>query len=139
PGAEALLFRTRVSGHGTDDLALLVPQQGELSLIAHPAPREGQTGYARAEVSTRPHPGSPVAVVSMRLDAPVREGLVVLEPTLLEAQAMAPAAATTFTVDTANDTQEASPGNGVCADAAGRCSLRAAVMEANANPGDDTI
>src|SRR5690606_31293599 len=67
PGAEALLFRTRVSGHGTDDLALLVPQQGELSLIAHPAPREGQTGYARAEVSTRPHPGSPVAVVSMRL------------------------------------------------------------------------
>jgi hypothetical protein len=40
--------------------------------------------------------------------------------------------AATFTVDTTDDTADASPGDGVCADSAGRCSLRAAVMEANA-------
>jgi CSLREA domain-containing protein len=40
--------------------------------------------------------------------------------------------AATFTVNTTDDTADASPGDGVCADSAGRCSLRAAVMEANA-------
>ncbi|WP_051871201.1 CSLREA domain-containing protein [Chloroflexus sp. MS-G] len=40
--------------------------------------------------------------------------------------------AATFTVNTTNDTADANPGDGVCADSAGRCSLRAAVMEANA-------
>src|SRR5947209_3154871 len=45
----------------------------------------------------------------------------------------------TFTVNTTLDTIDASPGNGVAADSAGRTSLRAAVMEANALPGADVI
>jgi CSLREA domain-containing protein len=45
------------------------------------------------------------------------------------------ALAATFTVNSTNDTVDASLGNGVCADSAGDCSLRAAVMEANADPG----
>ncbi|WP_448605208.1 choice-of-anchor Q domain-containing protein [Thermoflexus hugenholtzii] len=40
--------------------------------------------------------------------------------------------AATFTVNTTDDTADANPGDGVCADSLGRCSLRAAVMEANA-------
>jgi CSLREA domain-containing protein len=43
-----------------------------------------------------------------------------------------PVQAATFTVDTLADTVDVRPGDGVCADAGGRCSLRAAVMEANA-------
>ncbi len=39
---------------------------------------------------------------------------------------------TTFTVNSLNDTPDAVPGNGVCADTNGACTLRAAVMEANA-------
>jgi len=48
---------------------------------------------------------------------------------------------TTFVVDTVLDAPDALPGNGVCATAAitPACSLRAAVMEANANPGADRI
>lgn len=42
-----------------------------------------------------------------------------------------PAAANTFNVDTTADTVDASLGNGICADAGGDCSLRAAIMEAN--------
>ena len=42
-------------------------------------------------------------------------------------------------VTTTADTVDASPGNGVCADAGGQCSLRAAVMEANALSGADSI
>jgi len=37
-----------------------------------------------------------------------------------------------FTVNTEKDTIDVKPGDGVCADADGNCSLRAAVMEANA-------
>jgi CSLREA domain-containing protein len=37
-----------------------------------------------------------------------------------------------FTVDAQEDTIDADPGNGECRDANGRCSLRAAIMEANA-------
>jgi CSLREA domain-containing protein len=38
----------------------------------------------------------------------------------------------TFYVDTTADTPDSSPGDGQCADADNRCSLRAAIMEANA-------
>jgi CSLREA domain-containing protein len=47
--------------------------------------------------------------------------------------------ASLFTVVSALDDPDASPGNGVCADSHGNCTLRAAVMEANAHVGPDTI
>ncbi|MFZ1699275.1 MAG: choice-of-anchor D domain-containing protein, partial [Pyrinomonadaceae bacterium] len=45
----------------------------------------------------------------------------------------------TFVVNTTADTQDAIPGNGVCADAGGACSLRAAITEANASAGADIV
>lgn len=45
----------------------------------------------------------------------------------------------TFVVNTTSDDTDVSPGDGACATAAGFCSLRAAVQEANAHPGADTI
>jgi CSLREA domain-containing protein len=50
-----------------------------------------------------------------------------------------PAAATftTFKVNTEADAIDANPGNGTCATAAGNCTLRAAVQEANALAGED--
>ena len=44
-----------------------------------------------------------------------------------------------FTVDSTNDTVDVTPGNGICADASGRCTLRAAIQEANTLAGADTI
>ena len=41
----------------------------------------------------------------------------------------------TFEVNTTEDTPDANPGDGQCADADGNCSLRAAIMEANAQAG----
>jgi len=49
------------------------------------------------------------------------------------------ASAAGFGVNVTYDAVDVAPGNGVCADAAGACTLRAAVMEANALPGFDTI
>ncbi len=45
----------------------------------------------------------------------------------------------TFTVDSTLDAVDASPGDGLCADATGACTLRAAIQEANALAGDDSI
>lgn len=45
----------------------------------------------------------------------------------------------TYTVNTTLETDDSNPGNGVCIDAGGKCSLRAALMEANAHAGADTI
>lgn len=48
-------------------------------------------------------------------------------------------AAGTFTVNSLADTSDAAPGNGICADAGGACTLRAAIEEANSLAGDETI
>jgi len=48
-------------------------------------------------------------------------------------------AAQTFSVTTTNDTVDADLDDPACLDAAGECSLRAAVMQANKTPGADTI
>ena len=47
--------------------------------------------------------------------------------------------AAVFTVTSNGDGADAAPGNGTCADAGGACTLRAAVMEANALAGADSI
>ena len=49
------------------------------------------------------------------------------------------ARATTYTVNNNGDAGDASPGNNVCATAGGVCTLRAAIQEANAHSGPDTI
>jgi large repetitive protein len=53
--------------------------------------------------------------------------------------AVQPATAYTFTVNSTADSHDANPGNGVCADSQGRCTLRAAVEEADADPAGSTI
>ncbi|HMQ30439.1 MAG TPA: right-handed parallel beta-helix repeat-containing protein [Chloroflexaceae bacterium] len=49
------------------------------------------------------------------------------------------ARAAAFTVNSTSDSVDINPGDGICATSAGVCTVRAAVMEANAFPGADTI
>ena len=78
-----------------------------------------------------------IRAARMLLTALILAGFVSTELPALPVQA-APLKAP-FTVNTTADTVDASPGNGVCADASGNCSLRAAISEANALAGADTI
>ncbi|MGP3999401.1 choice-of-anchor Q domain-containing protein [Streptomyces sp. 8N706] len=75
--------------------------------------------------------------------APAAIAVVLLAAaTSLAASASATAAAeapTEFTVDTASDAVDADRSDGACRTAAGTCSLRAAVMAANARPGSTII
>lgn len=49
------------------------------------------------------------------------------------------ASAANFTIDSVADFSDVNPGNGICADAGGNCTLRAAFQEANVLPSNDTI
>ena len=53
--------------------------------------------------------------------------------------AAGPVAAATFKVNATVDAVDASLGNGVCATIKGKCTLRAAIQEANAFPGADVV
>ena len=44
-----------------------------------------------------------------------------------------------FTVNTTTDAHDATPGNGICADSAGQCTLRVAIEESNAQPAGSTV
>jgi hypothetical protein len=66
-----------------------------------------------------------------------RLGGVLLAVSLVAAAS--PATGATFAVDSPADQIDAALGNGLCATAAGPCTLRAAVMEANALPGPDVV
>ena len=50
-----------------------------------------------------------------------------------------PLTAATFTVDSTFDAVDVNPGDGTCADSVGDCTLRAAIMEANALAGADSV
>ena len=51
--------------------------------------------------------------------------------------AVSPALGVLFTVNSTADTPDAVVGNGLCANSLGKCTLRAAIQEANANSTDD--
>lgn len=68
----------------------------------------------------------------------MRHGLVVLV-LLLSSTLVSPVGAAVFSVDSMLDAVDAAPGNGICATASGTCTLRAAVQEANALSGADSI
>ena len=50
-----------------------------------------------------------------------------------------PAYSETFAVNSTDDAHDSNPGDGICAAASGMCTLRAAIEEANAFPGQDVI
>ena len=91
--------------------------------------RSGHSRYRRSATATR-RVARVVAVVALG------GGIVVAVPTVA-------AASFTFTVNSTQDAPDANPGDGVCSTQPllrlGVCTLRAAIMETNANIGADTI
>jgi len=65
--------------------------------------------------------------------------LLILLASGVQAQAPENAPLATFAVNSTIDAVDATPGNGVCATAGDVCTLRAAIQEANALAGDDSI
>jgi CSLREA domain-containing protein len=69
----------------------------------------------------------------------LRSHCAVLSCVLLGSFAVPPARGAVFLVDDTDDVVDASLGDGLCATSSGACTLRAAIQEANAFAGDDTV
>jgi trimeric autotransporter adhesin len=132
-GRTPLMFRTRISSHAEDDLMLL--SSARVAVLAHPTSQVSQG----QEIDRTDLGVDATAALMVRVNIDGRPGVVYMQRGQSVPRVLMPLPDPTFTVNTINDTVDANPGDGVCADSTGHCSLRAAVMEANALAGTDTI
>jgi CSLREA domain-containing protein/fimbrial isopeptide formation D2 family protein/uncharacterized repeat protein (TIGR01451 family) len=135
-GQPPVLFRTRISDHQMDDVMVLNGSTGQLVVVQHPDVPQGATTFAPAVLSTRPYSGNPLAAIPARTNIDGRHGIVSIHQGESTPSVLMPLPDPTFTVNTTADT--VTPG--ACAAATpGQCSLREAIIEANATAGTDTI
>ncbi|HEX9160072.1 MAG TPA: CSLREA domain-containing protein, partial [Thermoanaerobaculia bacterium] len=135
-GLVPILLRTRISSRAADDVMVLNRAAGEMTLISHPNLATGAKSLIKGEVSKQPYSRTTVAAVPARVNIDGRPGVATIEKGETTPRLMMPLPDPTFTVNTTADT--ITPG--ACAAATpGACSLREAVIEANAAAGVDTI
>lgn len=84
-------------------------------------------------------PHSPQRSLRSRHHSLAPRAALVLGSALLGLAFVPEAHAAIFNVNASGDLPDVAPGNGVCSSVFGLCSLRAAICEANALPGPDTI
>lgn len=125
----AQLLRARVSGSPIDDFVLLDRLNHQMNIARRmPGVRSAEDAGQQAgdmDVSSLELDSEPVAVLAMRLNGDALNDLVVLKRGNVEPLVIVTQSAATFTVTNTNDS---GPG-----------SLRQAILDANANPGADTI
>lgn len=81
----------------------------------------------------------PIILIALCLVTSVQVAQAAASTGILILSKHADAAATLYTVTSTGDGDDINIGDGVCADANGDCTLRAAIQEANAILGDDTV
>jgi CSLREA domain-containing protein len=129
-----LLYVARVSAQGAQDIMVVDGDTSMIAMISHSNVKPGATTFVSGKLVTKPYTaGIPVAGIPSHVNIDARNGMLMLHQSQVGISAMMPLPDPTFVVNTTNDTIDVNPGDGICADAAGQCSLRAAVMEANAN------
>jgi uncharacterized repeat protein (TIGR01451 family) len=135
-GPLPVMFRTRISSNAADDLMLLSGSTGQMVVISHPNVPQGASTFIPGQVSTRPYTGSPIAAVSMYLNVDGRPGVVALHRGEHAPSVMMPLPDPVFNVNTTNDVVAA---NACANNVANSCSLREAIIEANADNLNHTI
>jgi CSLREA domain-containing protein/fimbrial isopeptide formation D2 family protein len=135
-GQPPVLFRTRISGNSADDVMVLNGTAGQMAVISHPNLADGATTFVLGELSTRPYSGSPVTALAMRVNIDGRPGVVTVHQGEMAPRFMGPLPDPTFVVNTTND--GVFPGSCLAA-TPNQCTLREAIIEANATAGVDTI
>lgn len=143
-GAAPVLLRTRISDHGADDVMVLNGHTGQMTVIAHPDAAPGSSAFAPAEISYRPYNGSPTAAISMRTNVDGRPGVVAIYQGQVAPSLMMPLPDPTFFPNRFDDPAPPTDLTTICnntsnTDTSSDCSLREAVLRANATSGTDTI
>ncbi|HEY1464868.1 MAG TPA: hypothetical protein VGF44_15740, partial [Terriglobales bacterium] len=143
-GQSPLLFRTHLSNGFGDDAMLLDSATGQLHVFAHGVTDLSGKQQTPAHLSMALNGSGPVvAAISTRVNIDGRPGLVVLKQGQVAPEIMMPLPDPTFFVNRLDDpspgTTAATCNNVSNADTSSSCSLREAVLKANATAGTDTI
>jgi uncharacterized repeat protein (TIGR01451 family) len=128
------LLRAQVSTNAKDDLLWLAADQLQIVTNKFTPELAAVKAESQAEI---------VAALPMRVSPSAVNGLVLLSAKHAAPLVAQPEVAMTFTVNNTSDFGDLFPGDGVCSfsqtGGANTCTLRAAIQEANANVGLDTI
>jgi fimbrial isopeptide formation D2 family protein/uncharacterized repeat protein (TIGR01451 family) len=134
-----VLFRTRVSNNGSDDVMVLNASMGQMAVVSHPDPLPGARAMLPAVISTMPYAGSPVAAIPARVNVDGRSGILALHQGEMAPRVAMPLPDPTFTVNRTDDPTPISPIANACNGVANDCSVREAILKANSIAGTDTI
>jgi len=77
-GQAPIVFKTRISSNGADDVMVLNGPMGQMAVVSHPDVKPGDTTFTPAQVSIRPYAGSPVAALPERINIDGRPGVIAL-------------------------------------------------------------
>jgi hypothetical protein len=139
-----VLLRTHISDNGADDVMILNPLNRQMVVVEHRDSPAGATTFAPAELSFRPYNGSPVAALAMRTNVDGRPGIIAICQGQVDPLVMMPLPDPTFFPNRFDDPTPPSDLTTVCnntsnSDTSSQCSLREALLKANATAGTDTI
>jgi|GEM_PF-1783920 len=135
------LIATKVSTSAKDDLVVF-GGSNEMQIITSAGPRSLAVTGAIAPMNVAAAVTAPsgiTAVLPMRLNPDALSDLVVLDASNSAPSILTTTSGVTYVVNVEGVTNDKTPGDGICADANGNCSFNAALQEANAHPGADTI
>jgi hypothetical protein len=147
----SMLVTARVSVSGFDDIVLTDTDSNRIHII--PGSHQPHNLASTRQTALTPDSaingvvsldvyGAPVAMLPMRLNGDAFSDLVILKQGGESPLALSlTAPARIFTVNSSGDQVDLTPGDGKCETAAnnGQCTFRAALGEAQAGPGGDTI
>jgi hypothetical protein len=143
-----ILFRTRISSRGSDDVMILDTKLAQMHVIGHESTQAAESATASLPPSfhstlTMSASGGTAAGIPMRVNIDGRPGVVVLKQGESAPQVMMPLPDPTFFPNRFDDITPR--GTGVtCLNTGGvdgtmDCTLREAIIKANATAGTDTI
>jgi hypothetical protein len=143
-GRVPLLLSWRISGQGNDDVLVIDGDRGQMAVASHAHVHGDASSFTPARVSMRPYAGgTPVAALSFRVNVDAREGVMVLHQGQVAPAAMFPVPDPTFFPNRFDDITPRGTAvtclNTTGPDNSNDCTLREAIIKANATLGADTI
>ena len=142
-GQTPVFFTTRVSSNGPDDIMWLNAGNSQMAVISHPTTPLGAQTFVPGQVSIKPYAGSPLHALPMRINIDGRPGIVAIHQGETLPSVSMPIPDPTFFPNRFDDIAPRGTGasclNTTGVDASGDCTLREAVIKANATAGTDNI
>jgi CSLREA domain-containing protein len=126
-----------INGDGKEDIVTANLAAGTASVL----PGDGAGNFGAPQSFTAGN--APQSVAASDFNGDGKPDLAVANNTSNNVAVLAsnctPPGSATFVVNSAGDGADNNPGDGACDDGTGHCTLRAAIMESNANAGTDSI